>query len=360
MPIKSTRTASKQNEEQLNHAPPTKEQKLNEKYKKIVHLGEGQFANVYLAKNLENDELFAIKKIKLGNRKETRNGIHPTALREIKFLRYKCQHPNIIKMNDVFVKEGSVSLVFEFIDTDLHKIISDDETLLSAGDIKCLILQMMHGIAYLHSNWILHRDMKPDNLLISAVGVLKIADFGLARNFGLEIYTMTSQVATRWYRAPELLFGATSYGGNVDMWSCGCIIAEILQKAPLFPGDSDLGQLSCIFDLLGTPHQQGWTLVTELPDYVDFKPPAHDVSNLINVLRNVFSGASESLLDLIVQLLALDPLKRVKAIDCLNMKYFTESPKPTEPSKLPLERFKFAHVKPESSELAESVKRRLF
>ncbi|MES1904843.1 MAG: Cyclin-Dependent Kinase 7 [Paramarteilia canceri] len=305
-------------------------------YKKLKHLGEGQYANVYLAENQKTGLKVAIKKLKLGSRHEAQNGINHTALAELKFLKRFCSHPNIIKLLDVYGNQSTISLVFEYILTDLEKIISDQYLILSSADMKCLILQMMHGIAYLHSIWILHRDLKPDNLLISSKGVLKLADFGLARYYGKEYYTMTCQVVTRWYRPPELLFGAVKYSDSVDIWSCGCIIAEILQKAPLFPGETDLGQLSCIFELLGSPNQRNWQNTQLLPDYIQFNPAKHDVSNLVEVLSNLFSGASKNLLVLIASMIELNPFRRISAVDALKSNYFTEIPKPSEPSDLPL------------------------
>ncbi|MEN2496415.1 MAG: Cyclin-Dependent Kinase 7 [Marteilia pararefringens] len=321
--------------------PPPKSYKSAEvvkRYKKLLHLGEGQYANVYKCIDTFNsNEICAVKKIKLGNRNETLNGINRTAINEIKYLKSLTDHPNIIKMKDVFTKQSTVSLVFEFMDTDLQKLIANSGILLSNADMKCLFLQMMHGVAYLHSLWILHRDLKPDNLLLSRFGVLKITDFGLTRFFGQPDRLMTSQVATRWYRAPELLFGANKYGGNIDIWSCGCIIAEVLQKAPLFPGETDIGQLSSIFNLLGSPKQRKWSNAQQLPDYIDFKSPSHDVSNIPKMLSTIFSGAKDSLLQLIASCLELDPLKRISAEETLRCPYFGEKPIATEPKDLPLQ-----------------------
>ncbi|KAK3864104.1 hypothetical protein Pcinc_030187 [Petrolisthes cinctipes] len=233
------------------------EEKLK-RYEKIDFLGEGQFATVYKALDVETKQIVAVKKIKLGSREEARDGINRTALREIKLLQ-EVHHPNLIGLFDVFGYKSNVSLVFDFMDTDLEVIIKDtDNIILTPSNIKAYILQTLRGLEFLHLHWILHRDLKPNNLLVNAEGVLKIGDFGLARFFGSPNRQYSHQVVTRWYRSPELLFGARSYGTGVDMWAVGCILAEMLVRCPYFPGDSDLDQLTRIFTALGTPTDDNW------------------------------------------------------------------------------------------------------
>ncbi|CAI8043245.1 Cyclin-dependent kinase 7 [Geodia barretti] len=143
-------------------------------------------------------------------------------------------------------------------DTDLEVIIRDSSILLTPGHVKAYAVMTLQGLEYLHNNWILHRDLKPNNLLLDRNGILKITDFGLAKPFGSPNRMLTHQVVTRWYRSPELLFGARLYGTGVDIWAVGCIIAELLLRVPFIPGDTDLGQLTKIFEICGTPTEEIW------------------------------------------------------------------------------------------------------
>ncbi|CAC5409852.1 cyclin-dependent kinase 7-like [Mytilus californianus] len=298
------------------------------RYEKIDFLGEGQFATVYKAKDLETGNIVAVKKIKVGTREEAADGINRTALREIKLLQ-ELKHHHIIGLQDVFGHRSNVSLVFDFMDTDLEIIIKDNTIVLTPGHIKSYILQTLKGLEYLHHHWILHRDLKPNNLLINDQGLLKLGDFGLAKFFGSPSRVYTNQVVTRWYRCPELLFGARQYGTGVDMWAVGCILAELLLRVPFLPGDSDLDQLSRIFQMLGTPSDETWASMKDLPDYVKFKVfPGYD-------LKDVFIAATEDLLCLMKKLLAMDPLQRCSATESLKMDYFSNKPPPTPGHLLP-------------------------
>lgn len=159
----------------------------------------------------------AVKKIKIGSREEAADGINRTALREIKLL-HELHHENVIGLLDVFGQKSNVSLVFDFMDTDLEIIIKDPNIVLTPAHTKAYMVMTLKGLEYLHLNWILHRDLKPNNLLVNSNGILKIGDFGLAKFFGSPTRIYTHQVVTRWYRPPELLFGARQYGTGVDIW----------------------------------------------------------------------------------------------------------------------------------------------
>jgi cyclin-dependent kinase 7 len=308
------------------------ELKKHKRYKKIDFLGEGQFATVYKAEDVEADhKIVAVKKIKLKMSNSLRDGIDRTALREIKLLQ-EISHPNIIGLLDVFSHKGTISLVFDYMDMDLEIVIQDTSLLLGPADIKAYVLMTMKGLEYLHSHWILHRDLKPNNLLLDKSGVLKITDFGLAKRFGSPDRAYTSQVVTRWYRSPELLFGAKLYGTGVDIWAVGCILAELLLRAPFLPGDSDLGQLSKIFEIFGAPTEEAWPGVTSLPDYVAFKEMP------VIPLHNVFSAASDDLLHVLDRCLQLDPSKRSSSTETLKLTYFSNPPAPTKGIKLPMPR----------------------
>ncbi|XP_065161473.1 cyclin-dependent kinase 7 [Atheta coriaria] len=299
------------------------------KYEKIEFLGEGQFATVYKARDVDTDTIVAVKKIKIGSHIETKDGINRTALREIKILQ-ELSHKNLIGLLDVFGHMSNISLVFDFMDTDLEIIIKDNTIILTTANIKSYTIQTLQGLEYLHLNWILHRDLKPNNLLVNANGVLKIGDFGLAKAFGSPNRINTHQVVTRWYRSPELLFGAQQYSTGIDMWAVGCILAELLLRVPFLPGDSDLDQLTRIFQVFGNPTEENWPGIKELIAYIEFKPfqPVP--------LKHIFTAAGDDLLDVLNSLLALNPIERKTCTELLQMPYFSNKPAPTYGPKLPL------------------------
>lgn len=301
----------------------------SKRYEKIDFLGEGQFATVYKAKDIFNNEkIVAVKKIKLGSRQEAADGINRTALREIKLLQ-ELSHPNLIGLLDSFGQRSNISLVFDFMDTDLEVLIKDNSVVFTLPHIKAYVLQTLKGLEYLHSCWILHRDIKPNNLLINNDGVLKIGDFGLAKFFGSPNRIYTHQVVTRWYRCPELLFGARNYGTGVDIWATGCVLAEMLLRVPFIPGDSDLDQLNKIFTVFGTPNDHTWPGVTKLHDYIQFKhyPP--------QPLNQIFSAAMDDLLMLLQSMFEINPNNRGTSTECLKMSYFSNKPNPTVGQLLP-------------------------
>lgn len=317
---------------------------MTKRYRKTEFLGEGQFATVFKAEDTEDDDrIVAVKKIKIGGKSEVRDGINRTALREIKLLQ-ELSHPNIIGLRDVLGHKSNISLIFDFMDTDLEVIIRDPSILLTPGHIKAYSIMALQGIEYLHRNWILHRDLKPNNLLLDRNGVLKITDFGLAKAFGSPNRVLTHQVVTRWYRSPELLFGARLYGTGVDLWAMGCIIAELLLRVPFLPGDTDLGQLTKIFEVCGTPSEDAWPGVTHLPDYVSFK----EMPGI--PFREIFSAATDDLLRLLTWCFVLDPSKRCTATQALKLPYFSNSPPPTPGHLLPMPRSKKEKMERESRE----------
>lgn len=298
------------------------------RYEKIEFLGEGQFATVYKAKDLVNDQIVAVKKIKLGSRAEVKDGINRTALREIKILQ-ELSHDNIIGLLDVFGHVSEISLVFDYMKTDLEVIIKDNNIYLTPSHIKSYIIMTLQGLEYLHNKWILHRDLKPNNLLIDEHGVLKIGDFGLAKAFGSPNRIYTHQVVTRWYRAPELLYGARMYGTGVDIWAVGCIIAELLLRVPFLPGVNDLDQLLKIFNVTGSPNETNWPGVTNLPDYIKYN------QNESVPFENIFTAVKDDMIKLLYTMLALNPSSRCTCSQALQMPYFSNDPAPTPPSMLP-------------------------
>jgi len=241
-----------------------------ERYKRMEKLGEGTYGYVYKAKDLKLDRFVAIKKIKLDNNEE---GIPATTMREISLLSH-LKHPNIIEMDGCLYVNGELYLVFEFMSCDLKGYIDalKPAVYFEPHVLKKLVYFLTEGIRFCHSRRILHRDLKPQNILISDDQQLKIADFGLGREHGLPIHELTHEVVTLWYRPPEILLGKKKYSGACDMWGIGCIFAEMATKIPLFPGDSEIDQLFQIYSILGTPNTTVWPGIDELPEYKSIGP----------------------------------------------------------------------------------------
>merc|ERR1719487_2382583 len=201
--------------------------------------------------------------MKIGNRDE---GLPSTAIREIAILK-QLSHENIVELVEVFCKPGELVLVFELLDSDLKKHMKARGGSLQPRQIKDFARQLLAGMEFCHASRIIHRDLKPQNLLIDANMRLKIADFGLARAFSLPIPQYTHEVVTVWYRPLEILLGSKLYSIPVDMWGVGCVFAEMASGGPLFPGDSEIDTVFKIFQKLGTPSEQEWPGLKDLPDF---------------------------------------------------------------------------------------------
>ena len=237
---------------------------FTDRFQKMQKIGEGTYGVVYKAKDVQTGDTLALKKIRLEVEDE---GIPSTAIREIALLK-QLQHPNIVRLFDVVHTEKRLTLVFEFLDQDLKKYLDRhaEKCGLCSEEIKSFLFQLLNGINYCHKNRVLHRDLKPQNLLINMDGQLKLADFGLARAFGIPVRSLTHEVVTLWYRAPDVLMGSKHYNTSVDMWSVGCIFAEMITGRPLFPGTSEKDQLNKIFEILGTPNIKTWPNMIKLPN----------------------------------------------------------------------------------------------
>lgn len=287
-------------------------------------IGEGTYGVVYKAKYKDTDKIVAMKKIRLESEEE---GVPSTAIREIALLQ-ELVHPNIVKLEDVLMQEKKLYLVFEFLSMDLKKYMDTlGSKQMNRQLIKSYTYQITQGILFCHERRILHRDLKPQNLLIDREGVIKIADFGLARAFGIPIRVYTHEVVTLWYRAPEVLLGSPRYSCPVDIWSIGTIMAEMIKKKPLFHGDSEIDQLFRIFRTLRTPTEELWPGVSGLPDY---KPSFPNWTE--NQLADCVEGISPEGLDLLQQTLVYDPAKRVSARAMLKHAYFDDLDKSCLPS----------------------------
>ncbi|CAJ2507852.1 Uu.00g090380.m01.CDS01 [Anthostomella pinea] len=320
-------TASLDLAEQLN-------EEEKRKYVKGKKLGEGTYANVYLGfLRGDSSQLVAIKKIKI--QKEYTEGMAPDAVREIKHLQ-ELSHPNIITLHSVFSsKDQNLNLVLEYLPLgDLEMLIRDtDRVKYGAADIKAWMGMLTRAVWFCHENFVLHRDIKPNNLLIAADGEVKLADFGLARSFSDPYKPMTANVITRWYRPPELLFGAKHYSGVVDVWSVGLVFAELVIRTPYIAGDSEMHQINLICQAIGTPTEENWPGVTKLPDYTVEKEvvPLRGRDHYMAMFGTVgYEGV-----DLLMKTLTLDPKKRITALEMLKHGWWHKDPKPTRNRDLP-------------------------
>jgi len=264
-----------------------------------------------------------------------KDGFPITFLREFRIL-MNCQHKNIVSVKEIVMgrSPSHIYIVMEYLDHDLLDIFENtrDQSLppYSAAEIKCLMLQLLDGVAFLHDNWIIHRDLKLSNILLSNKGILKIADFGLARYYGSPLKPYTPNVVTLWYRAPELLLNSNSYSTAIDMWSVGCIFAEILNRGEnLMQGHTEIEQLDLIFKLLGTPNNKIWPGLSELSPNTKF------VDQPFNNLRKRLPYIWANCYELLNAMLTYDPDKRISAANARIHPYFYESPRPQNPSMLP-------------------------
>ena len=291
-------------------------------------------------------EVVALKKIRMKNENE---GFPITAIREIKILKQLSDHPNIVNLKEIVVGEpssptdtspdrGGIYMVFEYMTHDLTGLIDQAPgKSFEEAHIKCYIKQLLEGLHYCHVNKILHRDIKGSNLLINHKGELKLADFGLARPKNTQFHSAyTNRVITLWYRPPELLFGAVRYDTAVDMWSAGCILAELIAKKPIFPGRNEVDQIELITKLCGSPTPETWPALFDAGRddvYPWFKliPQQFYPDRMAEGFRHFPTIAY----DLIRSLLQLDPSRRISAEQALDHDWFWSDPMPADSSSLP-------------------------
>jgi cyclin-dependent kinase 7 len=262
-------------------------------------------------------------------------GMTPDAVRELKHLQ-ELSHPNIIALVGVFSnKDQNINLVLEYLPLgDLEGLIKDHDGIrYGAADIKAWMGMMSRGVWFCHENFVLHRDIKPNNLLIAADGEVKLADFGLARSFADPGKPMTNNVITRWYRPPELLFGAQSYSSVVDIWSVGCVFAELVLRVPFMAGNTEVEQIAKVCQVLGTPTEDNWPGVAKLPAYT--VPEPHPPGLTKQELGGLFGVTGQDGIDLLRQMLVLDPRRRITAREILDHPYWASEPQPTRKQDLP-------------------------
>ncbi|XP_011521709.1 cyclin-dependent kinase 10 isoform X3 [Homo sapiens] len=321
-------------------------------FEKLNRIGEGTYGIVYRARDTQTDEIVALKKVRMDKEKD---GIPISSLREITLL-LRLRHPNIVELKEVVVGNHleSIFLVMGYCEQDLASLLENMPTPFSEAQVKCIVLQVLRGLQYLHRNFIIHRDLKVSNLLMTDKGCVKTADFGLARAYGVPVKPMTPKVVTLWYRAPELLLGTTTQTTSIDMWvskglaavrssvpraggvsrrlaavrstvlcrAVGCILAELLAHRPLLPGTSEIHQIDLIVQLLGTPSENIWPGFSKLPLVGQYSLRKQPYNNL----KHKFPWLSEAGLRLLHFLFMYDPKKRATAGDCLESSYFKEKP----------------------------------
>nr|WNT93106.1 CDKG2-2 protein [Phyllostachys edulis] len=307
-----------------------------DEFERLNKINEGTYGVVYRARDKKTGEIVALKKVKM---EKEREGFPLTSLREINIL-LSFHDPSIVDVKEVVVGSSldSIFMVMEYMEHDLKGVMETMKQPYNQSEVKCLLLQLLEGVKYLHDNWVLHRDLKTSNLLLNNRGELKICDFGLSRQYGSPLKPYTQLVVTLWYRSPELLLGTKEYSTAIDMWSVGCIMAELLAKEPLFNGKTEFEQLDKIFRTLGTPNEKIWPGYAKLPGVkVNF------VKQPYNRLREKFPAASfsgrpllsEAGFDLLNRLLTYDPEKRISADAALQHEWFREVPLPKSKDFMP-------------------------
>ncbi|GLT83835.1 hypothetical protein SLE2022_021040 [Rubroshorea leprosula] len=298
-------------------------------FEKLDKIGQGTYSNVYKARDRLTGKIVALKKVRFDN-------LEPESIkfmaREILVLR-RLDHPNVVKLEGLVTSRMSSSLylIFEYMEHDLAGLAACQGIKISEPQVKCYMKQLLSGLEHCHNRGVLHRDIKGSNLLISNEGILKIADFGLATFFNPDHkQPLTSRVVTLWYRPPELLLGATYYGVGVDLWSAGCILAELLAGKPIMPGRTEVEQLHKIFKLCGSPSEEYWKK-SKLPNATLFKPQ----QPYKRCIAETFKNFPPSSIPLIETLLSIDPDQRGTATAALNSEFFTTEPYACEPASLP-------------------------
>ena len=288
---------------------------MQNKYEVLGVVGEGAYGIVYKCKNKETGKYVAIKKFKeVGD-----DLVKKTMKRELKMLQ-RLHHPNVVEFQDAFRRKGNLFLVFEFVDKNLLELLQEHPNGLDPNLIRHLIYQLCKSIKYLHEQNIIHRDIKPENLLITDKMESKLCDFGFARLVSETNEKLTDYVATRWYRAPELLLSQGSYGKEVDYWAIGCIMGELVDGNPLFPGENELDQIHCIQKVLGN--------LTESQEEMFYSNPLFNGKNLLNVTKpetlekRYYGKFSKKAISFMKGLLALDPKKRLNGNTVFKHAYF--------------------------------------
>jgi len=288
------------------------------KYEVLGVVGEGAYGLVLRCRNKDTGEIVAIKKFKESEDDEV---VRKTTLREVKILRM-LKHDNIVELREAFRRKGKLYLVFEYVEKNLLEILEQQPSGLPPELVRKYIFQLCRAMKNCHEHDVIHRDIKPENLLINVESVsLKLCDFGFARTIGGKSRgDLTDYVATRWYRAPELLLGDTGYGKAVDLWAIGCIMGELIDGQPLFPGESEIDQLYVIQKVMGPLTSDQMELFLRNPRFLGLKFP--DMSRPETIEKRYVGKLTKKALSFMKGLLQMDPAKRLQAHETLGHSYF--------------------------------------
>jgi len=282
-------------------------------YTKLDKLGEGTYATVFKGKSRLTDNLVALKEIRL----EHEEGAPCTAIREVSLLK-DLKHANIVTLHDIVHTDKSLTLVFEYLERDLKQYMDDCGAILAMNNVKLFLFQMLRGLAYCHARRVLHRDLKPQNLLINERGELKLADFGLARAKSVPTKTYSNEVVTLWYRPPDVLLGSTEYSTPIDMWGVGCIFYEMASGRPLFPGSTVEDELHLIFKVLGTPTEENWPGISRTEELQSYKFPHYTPEPLVARAPRLDPDG----INLLNSFLHFEARKRISAREAMKNPYF--------------------------------------
>lgn len=282
------------------------------RYTNLKQLGDGTYGSVLMARNNESGELVAIKRMKrkFYSWEECMN------LREVKSLK-KLNHANVVKLKEVIRENDHLYFVFEYMKENLYQLMKDRKRLFPESVIRNISFQILQGLSFIHKHGFFHRDMKPENLLCMGPELVKIADFGLAREIRSKP-PYTDYVSTRWYRAPEVLLRSATYSSPIDLWAVGCIMAELYTLRPLFPGNSEVDEIFKICQVLGTVKKTDWSEGHQLASAMNFRFPQCVPTHLKTLIPN----ASNEAITLMRDLLQWDPKKRPTAVQVLRYPYF--------------------------------------
>ncbi|KAL8901090.1 MAG: hypothetical protein Q9207_005377 [Kuettlingeria erythrocarpa] len=287
-------------------------------YNRLNQLGEGTYGVVFRAQELASSKIVALKQIRVPH-EERQNGVPITTLREISILR-SLRHENIVNVLEVAVGESAmddVYMVMEYCEQDMATLLDELRVEFTMSQVKCLFRQLLLGLEYLHRNDILHRDVKMQNILLTAKGVLKLADFGMARAYSVR--PLTPGVVTIWYRAPELLLGTKRYTPAVDLWSAGCVLAELIASEPCLTGDTPMDQLSLIVKLLGSPTPDDLSALSAMgcPDLIRWRRESLAPGRADNLDRRFLANSTTETVNLLRGLLSWHPQARWTAAEAL-------------------------------------------
>ena len=316
---------------------------LKKSHERILLVGSGTFGDVYAAEEISSKEMVAIKRMKIPSGRQAEMEAHQIVLkREQEITKKIGTHPNIMSVRGSIEIDGASCILMDYMHHDLGGLIENSKHF-PYGQLKCYAKQLATGIAFLHASGVLHRDLKPANILVSKNHLLKITDFGLACFHAKGKQHEDCEVVSLWYRAPELLMRSRDYGFEIDVWSYGCILVEMLQKTPLFAGKDPFEQAQLIYELLGTPWTNGWPESRKLPQWIrqenGLSIPRQELTKHFKNLRDkvdTYHFFTKEVIHLINRLFAYRPESRILMQDVVNHPYFTvEKPTTCLPEQLP-------------------------